>query len=294
MPQHLNKQPSKPRRVVILGSGGFIGRKLSEKLAASGIEVQGVRSSDINLCSADSAVALRAIFRPDDVVVFAAAITPDKGKDVRTFMRNLQMAENVATALEGIALSHMIYISSDAVFADDLPPITESTPADPPTIYGLMHLAREKILASVLEKTKTPSLVLRPCTIYGPGDTHDSYGPNRFLRSALGERKIKLFGQGEEKRPQLYIHDLIAILLEALLRRTTGLLNVAPGESASFGSIAQQIIRLVNNGTSVESMTRSGPVTHRHFAPSNLLRAFPRISFTPLETALHQFLRELT
>jgi nucleoside-diphosphate-sugar epimerase len=290
MIQHLNPQPSKPQRVVILGNRGFVGKRLTDRLVAQGIQVHGISSSEVDLCLSNSVDPLRDLLRPGDAVVFTSAITPDKGKDVRALIKNLQMAQHVAAALESVQVSHIIYLSSDAVFRDDLPPITENTPAAPPTVYGLMHLTREKILEEILGKSKTPYLILRPCAIYGPGDTHSSYGPNRFLRSALKEKKIKLFGQGEEKRPHLYIDDLISVLSESLLRKTSGLLHIVHGESLSFGAIAQQIIRLTNNGTTIESLPRSGPVTHKHFDCSDYLRSFPQLPFTSLEDGLKEFL----
>jgi UDP-glucose 4-epimerase len=291
MTENLNTQPSLPKSVLILGNSGFVGKRLTSKLIEQGVKVQGISSADINLCLPESVVPLRKLIESHEAVVLTSAITPDKGKDVRALMRNLQMAENVAAALEGRSIGHFIYLSSDAVFADDLPPITESTPVAPPTIYGLMHLTREKILAGVLEKTKSPYLILRLCAIYGSGDTHNSYGPNRFIRSALKEKKITLFGNGEEKRPHLYIEDLNNVVSESLVRRTAGIVHVIPGESMSFGSIAERVIQKLKNGTRVESLARSGPVTHKHFDCSHYLRTFPNLPFTSFESGLDNFLQ---
>ena len=40
-------------------------------------------------------------------------------------------------------------------------------------------------------------MYLRPTLIYGNGDTHGGYGPNKFLQ--LKNKDIILFGKGEEK-----------------------------------------------------------------------------------------------
>lgn len=292
MVKHLNSQPANPGRVVVLGSGGFVGVKLCAALETAGISARGVRSSEINLCLPESADALRGLLQPGDAVVFLSAITPDKGRDAGAMVRNVLMSQHVATALENSPVAHVIYVSSDAVFAEDLPPITESTPAAPNTLYGIMHLARETMLADSLRKKSTPLLILRPCAIYGPGDTHNSYGPNRFLGSARKDRVIKLFGQGEEKRPHLFVNDLVKLLLDVLRRRSVGLVHVAPGESPSFHSVAETVARFADNGTRIEFLPRSGPVTHKHFDPSLLLRSFPEIRFTPLEDGLREHLRQ--
>ena len=42
--------------------------------------------------------------------------------------------------------------------------------------------------------------ILRPTLIYGAGDPHNGYGPNRFRRLAATGKPIILFGEGEERR----------------------------------------------------------------------------------------------
>ena len=288
---HLKSESHKPSRILVLGSRGFIGKQLIAELTRQNINVLGVSSSEIDLTSPGSAESLAKILKNDDCLVFASAITPDKGRDIRAVMKNLTMAENVASALTATPCAHVIYISSDAVFGEDLPPIQESTPVAPTNLYGTMHLMREKMIASVLEKSKTPYLILRPSALYGPGDTHNSYGPNRFIRTSLKEKKINIFGQGEEKRPHLYIEDFVAILVKSILQQTTGLIHVVPKSSVSFGEIAQIVAQSAKNGTQIEPLPRSGPVTHKHFDPSNILRAFPKNSFTSLESGIQNCLK---
>ena len=46
-----------------------------------------------------------------------------------------------------------------------------------------MHIARELMIKQLV---KSPIAVLRPTLIYGAGDPHNSYGPNRLRRMAQG------------------------------------------------------------------------------------------------------------
>src|SRR5437588_12027530 len=111
-------------------------------------------------------------------------------------MRNLSMVQNVAAFLEETQCAHVVYISSDAVYADDANPVRETSCCDPSSFHGLMHLARERMLIPTLRKSQTPLLLLRPSLLFGARDTHDGYGPTRFLRTALADRTITLFGGG--------------------------------------------------------------------------------------------------
>src|SRR2546428_337223 len=81
--------------------------------------------------------------------------------------------------------AQVVYVGTDAVYDDDTNPVRESSPCQPSSFHGTMHLARERMLIETLRPARTPLAMLRPSLLYGPGDTHNGYGPNRFVRSAL-------------------------------------------------------------------------------------------------------------
>ena len=151
----------------------------------------GLSSRDVDLADAAAAGALAERLHPHDVVVFLAALTPDKGRDSGTLMRNLAMARAVCEATRRVQIAQLIYASSDAVYSFATTLISEDTPAAATDLYGAMHRTRELMLAS---EAKAPLAILRLTAIYGAGDTHNSYGPNRFLRQALGDGRVALFG----------------------------------------------------------------------------------------------------
>jgi nucleoside-diphosphate-sugar epimerase len=157
-----------------------------------------------------------------------------------------------------------------------------------------MHIAREQILLSVTAKTKTPLCIVRPASIYGAVDTHNSYGPNRFFRTAIKDLKITLFGGGEETRDHVYIHDVSRILTLCLLHRSTGTLNAVSGESVTFLEIAQKIAKLAGADVKIECLPRSSPITHRHFDTAERMKAFPFFSPTHLNAGLEEGFEDLT
>ena len=201
---HVHSRPRLPDRVVILGSSGFLGRGLAGACAAAGIETIGLGSREVDLADGSAGAQLAARLRPRDVVVFLSAITPDKGRDSSALMRNLAMGRAVCEATRAVEIAQLVYGSSDAVYSFATTLVSEATPSVPIDLYGVMHRARELMLAS---EAKAPVAVLRLTAIYGAGDTHNSYGPNRFMRQALKDGRISLFGNGEETRDHLYVDD---------------------------------------------------------------------------------------
>jgi nucleoside-diphosphate-sugar epimerase len=278
---HHFSAPVATTRVVVLGSRGFVGGHLSAHLTAAGISVLGVRSSDIDLTSASAPDALAGLLRPEDSLVFVSALTPDKGRDIATMMRNLRMGEQVCAALIKAPCAHVVYISSDAVYADDANPVRETSCTAPSSFHGTMHLVRERMLVETTRTAKIALAILRPSLVYGPGDTHNGYGPNRFIRTALQDGKIALFGGGEEKRDHVFIGDLSALVHSALGLRSAGVMNVATGDAVSFLEAAKLVAHAIGRPVDITPSARANPITHRHFDITGLVRAFPAFVPTP-------------
>jgi len=293
MMKHHSLAPTKPKRVVILGASGFVARALARCLAEGGIETLAIGSSQVDLLESGSATKLQEIIRPDDALVITSALTPEKGKDVRAFMKNLTMVNHLCAFFEKARCAHVVYLSSDAVYDDSTALVRETTPRTGLGLYGLMHVGREEMLQYASNKSKIPLCVVRPCAIYGAGDTHNSYGPNRFVRSAIKDRKITLFGNGEERRDHVYIRDVSRFLALCLEHRTEGAVNLVTGNAISFYDLAQRIVKLCPHKVELEWLPRATPITHRHFDVSLRLKEFPSFQCTPLETGLAETFQEL-
>jgi UDP-glucose 4-epimerase len=155
---HAHNHPRKPERVVALGSGGFLGRGLIKACAAAGIEAAALGSRDIDLAEASAGARLAERLRPKDALVFLAALTPDKGRDSGTLMRNLAMGRAVCEATRAVAIAQLVYASSDAVYSFATALISEETPAVPVDLYGVMHRTRELMLAAEANAQATPTI----------------------------------------------------------------------------------------------------------------------------------------
>jgi nucleoside-diphosphate-sugar epimerase len=136
--------------------------------------------------------------------------------------------------------------------------------------------------------------VFCPCAIYGANDTHNSYGPNRFLRSAIKERTIRLFGRGEETRDHIYIEDISRLATLCLLHRSSGIVNAVSGEAVTFHEVAEKVGKLAGPDVKIEYLPRGGPITHRHFDVTERIRAFPEFKPAPLAPGLAECFRQLT
>jgi nucleoside-diphosphate-sugar epimerase len=225
--------------ILVFGKNGFIGKNFCNFLSKKKIRYTAYSSEDINLLDAESAIKLKLISNNNYQIFFFSALTPDKGKDEVTLIKNITMIKNFFAYFPQENIYQFYYISSDAVYSLEDEVITDQTKPNPQDLYGLMHLTREKIVESHLPKNKIT--ILRLTGVYGFGDTHNSYGPNRFIKSAITNKKIEIFGEGKDVRSHIYIDDLINTFYILLKDKIPGIFCLASSKSYSFIEVANLI-----------------------------------------------------
>lgn len=282
MLEHLNSSPHTPDRVVIIGSGGFVGGTLERHLKAHGVDTLGLTRQHVDLMSADAGRKLAEYLRPSDAVVAVSAIAPVKNLEM--LKDNLSIISAIADALSASPVSHVLNIGSDAIYADSDGPLSEASCASPGSAHGIMHLTREVTLGEAAGDT--PFASLRPTLIYGADDPHNGYGPNRFRRLAAEGQEIVLFGEGEERRDHVWVEDVAELAVRILMMKSSGILNAATGTVISFRDVAQAVVNHYDSPVAIKGSPRVGPMPHngyRPFDPAATLAAFPDFTYTQPE-----------
>ncbi len=279
----LLSKPHTPKRVVLLGGGGFIGRGLSALFDKKNIPYLTISHQELDLTKPESSRALSARLQPEDVVVILSALTPRYGRGIDVFVKNICIAQTICNALQEVKASHVVYLSSDAVYPFEGALINEESAAVPLDLYGAMHRSREIMFQAAAH---APLISLRSTLVYGKGDPHNSYGPNRMRRSSREQKKIMLFGKGEEVRDHIFIDDLTNLILQVILYRCEGVLNLATGSSISYWDLAHKIAHLFDEEIVIETSQRHNPITYRHYDVTAIYELFPFFQFTPLDDAL--------
>lgn len=286
MAVNLNSEPATPPRVVLLGGSGFIGRQIASVLDANGVTVLSLGSQHLNLSEPHAVKRLQQELRSTDSVVLLSAITPDKGRSPDSFITNLLMLKHICEALQKVNVNHFVYFSSDSVYGRVQSYLSEDSALAPQDLYGVMHLSREFMLSELRD---IPIVVLRVTMVYGAGDTHGSYGPNRFFREALQNNRIVIFGCGSELRDHIHVNDVAAITVQCINMRTTGLLNIATGKSSTFKEVATMVSAQFSTKIELVEHPRAVQITHRHFDITNLIKWNPTLSFINIEDGIKSY-----
>jgi len=132
-------------------------------------------------------------------------------------------------------------------------PVDEDHPTNPKGIYAVTNLTAEKMVLVYDDVYKIRGVCLRITNTYGPRHQmmHDEYGVfNWFIRKAMDDEAIPVFGDGRILRDFLYVEDLVGcMLVTATTDAAYGkVFNVGTGAPVSFYDLAKTIVRITGRG----------------------------------------------
>lgn len=133
-------------------------------------------------------------------------------------------------------------------------PVDEEAPTNPKGIYEISNLTAEKIIKVYHDVHGIQSVLLRLTNIYGPRAQmkHSQYGVvNWFVRLAIDDECIPVFGTGRILRDFLYVDDCVDALLACALEPAAygEILNVGGDTPTSFVELAEAIVRIAGSGS---------------------------------------------
>lgn len=207
-------------RVMITGATSFIGRNLSEKLKADGVQVTATgRSMSAGKELMRMGVEFRRAdlldlhqteeaFSSADFLVHCAAKTGDWGNEQDFFEANVMGTRNVINACRVHGITKIIFISTPSIYytGKDRYDVSESDPlpARQKTPYAKSKLLAESEL-NAFQKEGNRVIVLRPRAVYGPYD--HTFIPR--IVHMLESKKISLIDNGRAMIDLTYVGNLI-------------------------------------------------------------------------------------
>ncbi len=249
--------------ILVTGGNGYLGSMLVARLIESGEQVRVlVRAAkpgeeppqdrkvvygDIR----DPQVVDEAV-RGTEIIIHLVSNFRKGGSDKNdAYAVNVEGTQNVLNAALKHQVKRFIHCSTIGVHGDVREiPANEQTPFNPTDLYQETKLVAEQAVWKCYEETKLPITVIRPISLFGPGDL-------RMLKlfRMIKKGRFLMVGKGEAFFQPAYIDDVVAGFLLCLKKKqAVGQVFIIGGEE--YVSL-KELVRIIANELDV-------PVPQRH------------------------------
>lgn len=233
-------------RVVLTGTGGFIGRELAAQLRARGHVVAGLLRRPEQRVGAEDFIAdfLRpdtyrdalVAFRPDAVIHGGWFGVAPRERDLRTQLDNVPaLGELVAQAAEAgarIALG----LGTQAEYGLTTGMVDEAAPTRPVTLYGMAKLAAGGALLRLAQQNGMRGVWGRVFGVYGPRETAPSMLP--WVARELAAGRAPQLTACTQNWDFLHVRDVAGAVVSLLeCEAAQGVFNIASGEAPPLRDI---------------------------------------------------------
>ncbi|MCX7953720.1 MAG: NAD-dependent epimerase/dehydratase family protein [Bacteroidales bacterium] len=253
-------------KVLITGGAGYIGAELVKRLqcleSVSKIIVYdnllrnnynffihaGINRNKVTFVKGDilDSRKLKKNIKEVDVVFHLAAVvsTPFSYESSAIYEEvNTWGTAEVAYAAEECNIQKIIYLSSISVYGSSSDYFDENSIPNPQSFYGVTKLRGEHHIRRLSSKINT--IILRCANVYGYGSCMRFDAViNKFLIETLFQKKINIYGDGNQKRTFIYIDYLINLLINILQDNVnSGVYNVVD-KVMSINQIAETLKKI--------------------------------------------------
>lgn len=206
---------SDSRTVAVTGATGFTGQALARRLAADGHRVRALAREgstlpeDLNVARIDGDLqdgeALDQLVTGADTVFHIAAMFRKEGSYEEFLKVNYEGTQALVEACRRANVRRFVHCSTIGVHGSvESGPADETAAFSPRDYYQETKLLAEQYCRAEMNRGDLEIVIIRPCAIYGPGDT-------RMLKMFRMVRRGLFFfvGDGMANFHPVYIDDLV-------------------------------------------------------------------------------------
>jgi nucleoside-diphosphate-sugar epimerase len=238
------------KKVLLLGSTGFVGQHLAEVLADSVQLITTTRDASktsenviyFDLQNTDTWAAAQEIV-PDVIINSAGYGVVKEQTDLAVmYAVNYQLPMKFALSLQK-AGQYPLWIQIGTAFEYDLDAgaLTEESATLPATHYGISKMLFSNFLLAA--KNKLPYVLLRPFAMFGPYESDSKFIP--YLINSQAAKKAIPLSSGLQQRDYFYVRDLAEfvkhVLALPIIEIAEQVFNLGTGHPSSIKELGEEI-----------------------------------------------------
>lgn len=246
----------KSKKIVIIGSEGFIGKNLVHFLRKMNFDVWGCDILPLNIpqyfsVSMDN-TSFDTVFKEGFDICINCSGAANVPASIKNPFHDFNLnTANVLKILDSIKSfsSHckFINLSSAAVYGNpESLPIQENSKLAPVSPYGWHKLQAENICREFYECYNIGTLSLRIFSAYGDGIRKQLLWD--VYQKSLKSKNIEFWGTGKETRDFIYIDDLVNVIYLVVQNATFdgSTINVANGLEINIEDVISSMLEVLN------------------------------------------------
>lgn len=210
-------------------------------------------------------------------------------------LRDIDGIRNVFELAKETGVKRVFYSSSSEVYGEpvSLPQHEEITPLNSRLPYAIVKNLGEAFCKSYYQEFGLPYTVFRLFNTYGPGQSEDFVLP-RFLKAALRNDPITIYGDGSQTRTLCYVDDNIDTTLNILNSKEgeNQTINIGSDQEITILDLAKKLISITGSASSIVHLPalKEGDMTRRK-PDITKMKQFLHRPLTSLDEGIHKLVQ---
>lgn len=263
------------RKILVTGGAGFIGSSLADKLIEDDenyvVLVDNMLTGDKNKlpksekknwtfikCDVNEDADIQPLmvsYSFDYVFHYAAVVGVQRTLENPVMVLNdIQGIRNVLNLSKNTGVKRVFYASSSEVYGEPttLPQNEYTTPLNSRLPYAVVKNVGEAFCRSYKLEYDLNYTIFRFFNTYGPKQSTD-FVMSRFIRMALENEDITIYGDGTQKRTFCFINDNVDATSNALYNNLyiNDIVNIGSDVEISILDLAKLIIRITDSKSKI-------------------------------------------
>lgn len=302
-------------RILVTGGAGFVASDLALGLADDPknevVVVDNLLTGDIskilvpqksNLhfvkCDVNQFNDISAVFyanRFEHVFHYAAVVGVKRTTDNPVMvLRDIDGIRNILDLSKNTGVKRVLFSSSSEVYGEpvEIPQNERTTPLNSKLPYAIVKNIGEAFLRSYHREFGLDYTIFRFFNTYGPKQSRD-FVVAKFIRAALANEDITLYGDGSQTRTFCYIDDNVEACLNAYYKGEVlnDVVNIGSDQEVTIKALAELIIEITGSRSRIVHLAplEEGDMTRR-MPDVTRMRALLGRELLPLRSGLERIL----